>query len=346
MNNARLLVVCVALLYAVQALQNPLNTAICPPTAWISCSPEPPNPLVCAGSAAYCCWVGAPETVASELGADPIPNWVSTNFHPTLEYAPTTFGTDLTLSDTTVPVLEIEYDSITLLVSSLTCNYVQQTHCAGTNAEQTSPRTLFSLVSTVPFRYQVPAVYNEFVQSLIAPGPSACADPSADPELLYRCCLWDGGLPSGFTKPKSTPLRTFSCKAPGVVPIDPPTACSAVVARENECGDVGSCYCRLQYAPHTPAENREPWDCGGCCAPLSGMLDRDYRLGLNLTRTNCLAQEFDEPPSRDFCLVRELFSPPPPAPSPSAATLLNRPSMLIIFVISSVICAMATIIKQ
>lgn len=312
------------------AIDNPLNTAICPPTGWISCSTEPPNPLVCQGSADYCCWVGAPETTSSELGANPIPNWVSNNFHPTQEYVPTTFGTDRTLADSTVPVLEIEYDSITRIVSSLTCNYVQQTQCSGGAEEQTAPRTLFSLTSTVPFRYQVPEVYNQYVQSVLAPGPSPCADPVGDPELLYRCCLWQGGLPAGVTKPFSTPLRTFSCKAPGVVPVEPATACSAVLARGNECGDTGACYCRLQYAPHTPTGNREPWDCGGCCAPLTGSLGRDYRLGLNETRASCLAQEFNDPPERDFCLVRELFSSPPPAPAPSGAGLRQSPIISLI----------------
>ena len=211
---------------------------------------------------------------------------------------------------------------LTRTPSEIHCNYVQQPDCVSAASGQVMPRTLFSLSSTVPFRYQVPEAFNDHVIATV--GISGNKNPcSGDLRKLslaerYRCCLWEGGLPAGFTNPKRTTLRTLACSAPGSIP-EEDNVCSSVLGMVGDGGDTGGCYCRLQYGPHTPVGNREPWDCGGCCPQLTGSYTRDFTSERNLTRLDCLADVFNDSPQRNYCVDRERFASPSPSPAPTSS---------------------------
>lgn len=322
----------------------PQDTAICPPTAWITCGKNPPDPLVCETSSEFCCWVSYPDT-ENKPYEDSVPNWVSTNYYPTHEYTPYSLGIERHFDpDTTKPVLEIEYDWTTRIIRSITCNYLQQNYCSGTSNENDDVNSviLFSLRNTVPYRYQVPEAYYDFVRMTVdGIGTNVCDCENVlalSTPNRYGCCLWEGGLPAPFTNPKKTIYRTFSCKAPGTQ-IEPDIPCSHVLRFESQCGDTGGCFCRLEYAPQTPTENREPWDCDGCCRTLTGHYDIDFSDARNDTRFDCLANIFNTAPIRNYCESKFQFPRTTPTPVPSDAsnesvvfTTLMIPLLVLLFI--------------
>lgn len=305
---------------------NPEDSAICPPTAWISCGKNPPNPLVCQTASSYCCWVNSPNSSAA-FYETPTSHWVSSDFHTNHEYTPYSLGIERNFDpDSVDPVLEITYDWTTRILTEITCNYVQQNFCSGGGQNYENPRILFSLKSTVPFRYKVPEVYYDFVKMTVDKvGINHCDCEnvlSLDNRNRYQCCLWKGGLTSGVTNPKTSLHRTFSCKAPGTR-INPDVPCSHVLRYESQCGDTGGCFCRLEYVSDTPTENREPWDCNGCCRSLTGNFDIDLVDARNNTRFDCLANVFNTAPTRNYCEAKFNFPRLPPAPPSSDASNLR-----------------------